>query len=63
MVHSLFIYTSSEKDRDEWVTSLKNTIDDYTQRKNTFETVRAGNQVGRSLHHDFILNRSKSYIN
>ncbi|VDI07485.1 FYVE, RhoGEF and PH domain containing 5/6 [Mytilus galloprovincialis] len=41
---SFTVEASSEKDRDEWVTSLKNTIDDYTQRKNTFETVRAGNQ-------------------
>ncbi|XP_052071932.1 FYVE, RhoGEF and PH domain-containing protein 6-like isoform X3 [Mytilus californianus] len=41
---SFTVEASSEKDRDEWVTSLKNTIDDYTQRRNTFETVRAGNQ-------------------
>lgn len=44
-VHRSFtVEASSVQERDSWVKALTSAIDDNTQRRNTFEAVRAGNQ-------------------
>lgn len=41
---SFTVEASSVQERDEWVKALSSAISDYTQRRNTFETVKATGQ-------------------
>ena len=45
----IFDYSSVEE-RDQWMKALSGAIEENTQRRNTFETVKAGNQVIYSYH-------------
>ena len=50
VINCILFYYSSVEERDQWMKALSDAIEENTQRRNTFETVKAGNQVIYSYH-------------